>query len=177
MADSLKRTQTIAKTGARLKPYLAVFMGSYDGSKELTSAEILAVPLVEVGVCTKLSYTNNTKGEGKYRVFNLKAPGQFREAVPGLPDYDLNFDTVILYKQSILEAMGYGAADVGYVDTPFVLQLILMAPQGQALRVWTFRSCWFTSNPYDWEANPSEMYMTQGLKIITAGVIEGASKS
>jgi len=50
MANSLKRTQTIANTGARLKPYLAVFMGSYDGSKELTDAEILAVPLVEVGV-------------------------------------------------------------------------------------------------------------------------------
>lgn len=174
MADSLKRTQTIANTNARLKPYLAISMGSYDGSKELTDGEILAnTTLVEVGVCTKLSYTNNTKGEGKYRVFNLNAPGKFREAVPGLPDYDLSFDTVVLYKQSILEALGYGAADVGYIDNPFVLQLTLMAPQGQAIRVWSFRSCWFTNNPYDWEANPSDMIMSQGLKVITAGVIEG----
>lgn len=178
MADSIKQTLTIPFTQARLKPYIALKMlkGGYDGTKDFSSADIMALSqgLVEVGSITKFSYTNSRKGSGDYRVFNRTIPGTIKETFPGLSSYELSLDTVVLYKATFFETLLFGASDVGYNDRPQIIQLALMSPGVEIPeRVWTFRNCWFEDNPYEWEANPSDMLLKQSIKVITAGVTEG----
>lgn len=171
-----KKSYTVPYTQARLKPYMAVFMtpGGYDGTKRFSEIDIFAQPLVEVGGLQKFSYTNGRDGGGAYRTFNRSAPGTYTEAYPGLPTYGLSLDTVVLYKETFFETLGFGAADVGYQDKPQIIQIQLIAPGDIVERVWTFWSCWLKDNPYEFESNPTgDMLLTQSINIDTAGVIEG----
>lgn len=171
---AIKKDLTIPFTQAMLKPYIAVFMGTYDGTVGFDSNTISNTTMYEVGTVKKFSYTNKRVGSGKYRVFNLQAPGTFKEAVPGLPDYELSLDTVVLYKNSLMEALGYGLEDIGFMDKPLLISLHLLAPGDVPERAWTFRSCWFDGdNKFDFDAQPSDMYITQTMKILTAGVVSG----
>lgn len=176
MAD-VKKTLSVPYTEARLKPYIAIFMlpGGYDGTKDFSDADILTLSegLIEVGSIGKFNYDNSREGSGSYRVFNRASPGSKKEAFPGLPNYELSLETVVFNKNTFFEILGYGAADVGYQDKPQIIQLQLISPGELPQRIWTYRSCWFEDNPYEWEASPSDMLMKQTIKIITAGVVEG----
>ena len=183
MAD-LKKDLSVPFTQARLKPYIGLFMykGGYDGTQPLssftppTTASIGAeTGMIEIGSITKFDYKNARTNSGEYRTFNRTTPGIITETYPGLPTYDLSLETVVLYRNTFFEVLGYGAADVGYQDKPTYIQLQLITP-GEDIpeRVWTFRNCWFEENPYNWEASPSsEMIIKQTIKIQTAGVTEG----
>lgn len=173
---AIKKNQTIPSTVTRLKNGLAVFMGAYDGTKPLTDAELLSTPVKEIGMCTGFKYNNDRKGSGKYRVFDSQSYGKILEAYPGLPDYALSFQNAIWYKNSLQEYLGYGAADVGYMDKPHIIQLVLLAPDGQAIRVWSYRSCWLDNNTWEFDADPSDLYMNQDITVVTAGVIEGTGE-
>jgi hypothetical protein len=170
---AIKKTYTVPRNIGRLQPYISLKMATYDGTKDFTAADILSIPLIEVGGITKFSYTNDRKGGGKWREFNRSNPGTIKEAYPGLPDFDLTLTNVVLYKDNLFEVLGYGAADVGYQDSPLIIQLQLAAPEGLPERTWTFRSCWFTNNPFVFDIKATDLLTMQELKIDTAGIIEG----
>jgi len=172
---AVKKDYSVPYTGVRLKPYIAILMtpNGYDGTKDFTAADILSQPLVEVGSVTKFTYTNDREGGGQYRVFNRTAPGTVKETYPGLPTYKLTLDTVVLYKETFFETLGFGAADVGYQDKPQIIQLQLLAPDDVIQRTWTFWGSWIQNNPYEFEAAPGDLLLAQSLNINTAGIIEG----
>jgi len=170
-----KQTFTVPYSQGRLKPYIGIFMspGGYDGTQELDSATLFSVPVIEVGNIRKFTYSNPRPGGGKYRVFNQKQLGRMKEAYPGLPDYSLTLESVVYYKETLFEALNFGAADVGYQDKPLIVQIRQMAPGNIPERIWLFWSCWYTENPYDFEANPTDMLEVQTIELLTAGVYEG----
>lgn len=172
---ALKKNYTVPYSQVRLKPYIILSMlpGGYDGTKTFAGEDILNKPLTEVGSIQKFSYENDREGGGRYRVFDRTSPGEFKEAYPGLPTFSLSLDTVVLYKETFFETLGYGAADLGYQDKPQIIQLQLLSPEEIVQRTWTFWSCWFKNNPYEFEANPSELILKQTINVDTAGVIEG----
>jgi hypothetical protein len=169
---AVKKNLSIPYTQSRLKPYIAVSMGTYDGTVPFSSAILDNTKMTEVGTVKKFTYTNKRTGSGKYRVFNRQNPGTFFEAFPGLPDYELSLDTTILYRDSLIEVLGYGLEDIGYMDKPLLITLQLLAPGDIPERSWTFRSCWWDGdNKFDFDAQPTDMYIVQTMKIVTAGIV------
>jgi hypothetical protein len=172
---AVKKDFTVPYTGARLKPFITVKMATYDGTKDFTDVDILTIPLIEMGRITKFAYKNDRKGGGYYRTFKRNSPGTIDETYPGLPEYNLNLETVVFYKDTFFELLGWGAGDLGYQDKPCIIQLGLSAPGNLPERTWTFKSCWAENNPLDFEANPGNMLITQAITFSTSGLIEGQS--
>jgi hypothetical protein len=172
---AVKKDFTIPYTGIRLKPFISVKMATYDGTKNFTDAEILTIPLIEMGRITKFTYKNDRKGGGYYRTFKRNSPGTIDETYPGLPEYSLTLETVVFYKDTFFELLGWGAGDLGYQDKPVIIQLGQGAPGSLPERTWTYKSCWAENNPLDFEANPSDMKILQSITFSTSGLIEGQS--
>lgn len=172
---TVKKDYTIPWTQARLKPFMSLRMATYDGTKDFSDTDILTIPMIEVGGITAFKYTNDKKGGGMYREFNRQVSAKIREAYPGLPEYSLEFTNTVFYKKNLLEVLGYGLGDIGYMDKPLIIQVQLPAPSDSPERTWTFRSCWINDNPFEWEAKPSDMLISQKMSVLTAGIIEGES--
>lgn len=170
MAD-LKKTITIPKTQARMKPYVALYGAIYDGTKQLSDAELLAIPLKEIGTVRKFSYTNDRDETKYYRVFGENENGQIKETYPGLADYKLVFETVILYKNSLFEQFGYSEADIMYFDSPVILQAVLKAPEGVQTQVWTFAGVWFENNKLEFEADADDNLIVREINAKASKII------
>ena len=173
---ALKKNLTVPQTQNILAPYMALFMATYDGTKSFTDADILSVKMTEVGKIASFNYDNKRVGGGHYRTFNRNNPGAITETYPGIPDYDLTLSTVLLHVGSLVEALGYGLADIGNMDAPLIIQLQIIAPGTLPERTWTFKDCWIIDgNIFKFDAEPTDLKLIQTMKIETAGVIEGQS--
>src|SRR5271157_3029242 len=108
---------------AQLQPYIGISMGVYDGTQTFSNAQILSIPLTPVGSCTEFKYTNTIVGAGFYRTFNTVSPGTINETYGGLPTYSLSLTTVILYRNTLLEILNFGRADLGYINAPLIIKI------------------------------------------------------
>jgi hypothetical protein len=170
MADP-KRTITIPETRARLKAFVAIFGALYDGTKDLSNAELLQTPLIEIGATRKVEYVND-RGEIKhYRVFGMEKNGEIEETYPSLGDYALKFDTVALYTNDFFEQFGYHPADIMYQSKPAIIQLVLKAPGVLPQKTLTFAGVWFQNNPTAWDAEADDLLVTREINAKASRVI------
>lgn len=162
MAD-LKRTITQAETRARMKNGIAIFGALYDGTKELSNAELLQYPLIEIGAARKFELVND-RGEIKhYRTFGSNKFGEIDESYPSLADYALKFDTVAFYRKEFFEQFGNHWADIMYQSKPAIIQAVIPIPGSSTPEVLTFAGVWFQNNPTAWDAEADDLLISREI--------------
>jgi len=167
----LKNTITLPETLVQLKIGIAIFGALYDGTKELGSEDLMSIPLVEIGAVRKVDYTNS-RGETKYyRTFGLEKAGEIDETYPGLGDYKLKFDTVVLYKKEFFTQFGYDPSDIMYQHKPAIIQLVIKAPASLPQKTKTFAGVWFENNDIQWDAEADDLLLTKEINAGASKVI------
>jgi hypothetical protein len=170
---NIKKTITIPETRNRLKPYIAIYGGTYDGTKELSATDVLTTPLKEIGAVSEFSYKNDRKEIKYYRVFGENENGKIKETYPSLGDYELKFKTIVLYKNTFQEQFGWDPADIMFQDKPAIIQAVLKAPKQLPKRVLTFAGVWFQNNQLDFEADPDDMLIAYDITARASLIIPG----
>jgi len=168
-----KKTITIPETKNRLKPYIALYGAIYDGTKELSAAEILTTPLKEIGGVSEFSYTNNRRDIKYYRVFGENENGKIKETYPSLGDYELKFNVIVFYRNTFQEQFGWDPTDIMYQDKPAIIQAVLKAPGTLPKKVLTFAGVWFQNNVLNFEADPDDMLIAYDVNAKASIVIPG----
>jgi hypothetical protein len=161
----------VPETRAMLSAFVAIFGALYDGTKNLSNANLLQVPLVQIGATRKVDYVND-RGEIKfYRTFGMNTNGQIDETYPSLWSYVLKFDTVAMYVNEFFEQFGYGPEDIGYQYKPAIIQLVLKRPAVLPQKTLTFAGVWFQNNPTKWDAEADDLLVTREINAKASKVI------
>jgi hypothetical protein len=92
---------------------------------------------------------------------------------PGLGDYKILINTVVLYKDSLNEQFGYDSADIMYQDSPMILQTVLNAPSGVQIRSLTFIGVWFQNNQIEFDAEAEDQQVAYDVNAEAAGCFPG----
>lgn len=172
MAD-LKKNISIPRTRIRLKSFLAIYGATYDSTQEMSAAELLQIPLKEIGAVRKFGYTNDRGEIGHYRVFGENELGKIKETYPSLADYALNFETVVLYKNSFFEQFGFDETDIMVQDRAAIIQIVLKSPEGVPIKTITFAGVWFQNNPIVFEADADDQLIVKEINAKASMAIPG----
>lgn len=171
----------IPDTKLRLKSYITLktIKGGaavVDPSDVLGSLASLNKPFETIGAVQKFSY-ENTRDAKYYRELRTDSSAQIVETYPGLPEYSLTLERVLLIKENVMEAFGFDnqSFDVLNQSTPIILQLVLPGTGGTAngSKTLTFHGVWLKSNPFEFDVtDPSDLKIVQSISAIAAGVVE-----
>lgn len=170
----LKTPQTIA----RLKNLITISVtwGGYDAAVSGIVPSTLP-QLTQVGALQKVEVKTmrGATARRELRVDQNNMSGRIIEMVPGLVEYEVNFDYVWLYSASFLEACGFAGHNLEYQTKPLIFQLDLPVPDGSGLtaKSLVLYDCWLKDNPalFDLE-NKDDLRIIQRVPIACGGVEE-----
>lgn len=171
----------IPNTKLRLKSYITLktIKGGasiVDPNNVLASLQALNKPFETIGTVQKFSY-ENTRDAKYYRELRTDSSAQIVETYPGLPEYNLTLEKVLLISENVLEAFGFEnqSFDIINQSSPIILQLILPGAGGSATgsKTLTFHGVWLKTNPFEFDVTePSDLKIIQTISAIAAGVVE-----
>jgi hypothetical protein len=171
---ALKKSITQTKTKVMLKIYIEFWAAIYDGTLELSSADLFSIPLTKIGGVMKIGYTNDRGKSKHYRL--LGEDGKIHEKYPSLGDYDLKFDTIVYYNSDLFSQFGWDSGDIMFQDSPILGQFVIKRPS-KAPKVFTFSDIWFENNKLEWDSEADDLKMTKevnasGILISSSGIGE-----
>ena len=124
-----------------------------------------------------------TKRDAEYRrELNLDTAGRPVEVVPGLPEYNLELDRVVLYESTIAQAFGYNKSyDIMKQNSPLMLYVSVPGvkrAQDDGTVITTgaktilIYGVWFDNNNMDFSIErANDMMIIQKVNAIATGVI------
>jgi len=170
---AIKRTIDIPETGNRLANTIALYGAAYDGTKKMSDADFLQIPLVEMGAVLKFKYKNDRSETKVWRVFGRNKNGKIEGSYPGLGGYVLLFETIVLYRDSLVNQLGFSDADIMIMNKPLIIQAVLLAPGDIPIRTMTFPGVWFENNELSFDAEADDLRMAYEINAKASGIIEG----
>jgi hypothetical protein len=170
---NVKTTLTTPRIKMRMKSFMTLYGATYDGTKNLSDTQLLSIPLKEIGACKKFKYKNDRSGLKYYRTFGKNKNGKIDEVYPGLGDYKLILETIVLYNDSLNEQFGYDSSDIMIQDSPMILQAVLSSPSGVQIRTLTFIGVWFQNNQIEFDAEAEDQQIAYEVNAEAAGCFPG----
>lgn len=134
-----------------------------------------------IGAIQKI--TINTKRDAQYRrELNTNTAGRPVEVVPGLPNYSLDLERVVLYESTLAQAFGYNKSyDIMKQNSPLMLMVDLPGvkrTQEDGSTITTgaktilIYGVWFENNNMDFSVeSDNDMMIIQRTPAIATGVI------
>jgi hypothetical protein len=156
-----------------MKSFMTLYGATYDGTKSLSDTQLLSIPLKEIGTVKKFKYTNDRTGLKHYRTYGKNKNGKIDEVYPGLGDYKIVLETVVLYNDSLNEQFGYDGSDIMIQDSPMILQAVLNSPAGVAIRTLTFIGVFFQNNQIEFDAEAEDQQIAYEVNCEASGCFPG----
>ncbi len=175
MATPFLRTE-IPFTQSRLKSLIKVF-GTYGGyqpdpSGQGTLPNLSALDLL--GAITKVEVKVN-RGAAERRELNYDGMGRILEMVPGLVDFEVDFNYVWLYRASFMEACGFAGHTLEFQTRPMLFALQLPSPNPSTVppKSLLLVDCWLKNNPamFDVESK-DDLRIVQSVSVACGGIVE-----
>lgn len=138
-----------------------------------------------VGAIQKIKIV--TKREAEYRrELNTNTAGRPVEVVPGLPEYNLELERVVLYESTIAQAFGYNKSyDIMKQNSPLMIYVnvpgVERAGEGNTTlttgaKTIMIYGVWFDNNNMDFSVErANDMMIIQRVNAIATGVISTKS--
>jgi len=147
----------LAKTSGRLSTSITIRAIkeelSFDSLNDTDAIRALAEKSVIIGAAISFSEDNTRPTTPRYELDADKA-GQMVERTPGLEDFSLTLNRVVLYRNDMMEAFGFDDAQ-SLIDqnVPFVVVKEERAPEGSgiATRTTMWTGCWFHNMPKSYD--------------------------
>lgn len=175
MATPVLRNE-IPFTQSRLKSLIKVFgtFGGYQVDQSGNGALPNLSGLELIGAITKVDVKVN-RGATERRELNFDTKGKILEMVPGLVDFEVSFNYVMLYRAGFMEACGFAGHTLEYQTRPmlFALQLPSPTPDSVPPKTILLVDCWLKNNPvmFDVESK-DDLRIVQSIDIACGGIVE-----
>lgn len=106
----------------------------------------------QVGAVQKLT-VDSTRAANERRELDYHGTGgKIVETFPGLPEYDITLERVVLYSGGLLKELGFSSDfDILLQNRPVDIKLTMHDPDGRYDSVWTLRGVWFLDNPMSFD--------------------------
>lgn len=163
-------------TQSRLKSLIKVF-GTF-GGYEVDPAGATVLPnlsnMALIGAITKVEVKTN-RGAAERRELNYDTMGKILEMIPGLVDYEVDFNYVMLYKSSFMEACGFAGHTLEYQTRPmlFALQLPTPNPASVPPKSILLVDCWLKNNPITFDVeSKDDLRIVQSVSVACGGIVE-----
>ena len=127
----------------------------------------------EIGAVQSLTI-NSKRATNAWRELDYKTGGKPVETFPGLPEYDLTLERVVLYENMLGGALQFtDEYDIIKQNTPLTLRLYMWAPDttAQYARTWFIYGVWFKSNPLEFDVTAvDDIRIIQSVSAVAAGI-------
>jgi len=174
----------IPQTKLRLQPYITISTIKSDeegggGAQLQTPEDILSIveggkKLTQLGAIQKVDI-KQTRTINQWRNLDASTYGKIVETYPGLPNYSLTLDRLVLYEENVLEAFGFDGSDLIEQFKPFLIIISLFGPETAKTEksnyTWIYHNCWFENFGLSFDIEAGNLKMNQSTNVATAGVI------
>ncbi len=174
MATPFLRTEIPFDT-ARLKSLIKVFATFGGYVPDPNDPNIINLSNLELVGAVNTVTLNETRAAAERRELNYDTHGEIIEMIAGLGSFEISFTSIVLYKQTFMEACGFAGHELRFQTRPIAFFLELPSPDPAVISPKTLllRGCKLLANPlsFDIEAK-DDLRIVQEVPVACAGIIE-----
>ena len=115
----------------------------------------------EIGAVQTLTI-DSKRSTNVWRELDVNTAGKPVESFPGLPEYELHLERIVLYENMLLGALKFSKEyDIVKQNVPLTLQIQMWAPdtapgQPSYAKTYYIFGVWFKSNPLEWDVDAKD---------------------
>lgn len=137
------------------------------------AAKLSAAPYKEIGAVQTLTI-DSKRSTNVWRELDYHTAGKPVESFPGLPEYEITMERVVLYENMLPGALQFADDyDIVKQNMALNLRLYMWAPENQAqyARTWFIYGVWFKSNPLEFDVSEvDDIRIIQSVTATAAGI-------
>ena len=129
----------------------------------------------EIGAVQQLTI-NSKRSTNSWRELDFHTAGKPVETFPGLPEYELTLERVVLYENMLLGALQFTEDyDIVKQNIPLTLRVHMWAPDttdlAQYAKTWFIYGVWFKRNPLEFDVTEvNDIRIIQTVEAVAAGI-------